>query len=120
LKSYTFEYTRQGFTYLLFGVSVAILGLGLWLFRTLFGNTLPAGLVVVLIIGSSVAFFLLNKHRIRKTGTATISVDELTIALNQTVHVPFNGLKYYYIYFGKNGTVFTLGFLDGKKINYRK
>ncbi|MFD2143926.1 hypothetical protein [Mucilaginibacter antarcticus] len=40
----------------------------------------------------------------------------MNLELSSTVvHVAFNKLKYYYIYNGKNGIVFTLGFLDGTK-----
>lgn len=115
MKDYTFEYTRQGFAYLLFGLSFAIIVFGLFLFRILFKGFVSPGIGVTVIIGLAITFFLLNKYRIKKTGTAKLSMNELTIELSQIINIPFSDLKYYYIHDGKNGIVFTLGFLDGKK-----
>jgi hypothetical protein len=116
MKDYKFEYTRQGIAYLLFGLSFAIIVFGLFLFRILFKGIVSPGIGVIVIIGLGIVFFLLNKYRIKRIGTAKLSMNELTIELNQTIRFPFSDLKYYYIYDGKNGIVFTLGFLDGKKI----
>lgn len=116
MKDYTFEYTRQSFAYLLFGLSFAIVVFGLFLFSILFKDIVSICIGVIVIIGLAIAFFLLNKYRIKRIGTAKLSMNELTIELNQLLHIPFSDLKYYYIYDGKNGIVFTLGFLDGKKI----
>jgi hypothetical protein len=115
MKDYTFEYTRQGLVYLLFGLSFAIIVLGLFPFRILFTGIISPGIGVIVLIGLAIAFFLLNKHRIKRIGIAKLSMTDLTIELNQTIHIPFSDLKYYYIYDGKNGIVFTLGFLDGTK-----
>ena len=116
MKEYTFEYTRQGLAYLLFGLSFAIIVFGLFLFRTLFKDIVSPGIAVIVLIGLAIAFFLLNKYRIKRTGIAKLSVNDVTFELNQIIHIPFSDLRYYYIYDGKNGIVFTLGFLDGKKI----
>jgi hypothetical protein len=116
MKEYTFEYTRQGFAYLLFGLSFAIIVFGLFLFKTLFKDSVSPGIAVIVLIGLAIAFFLLNRYRIKRTGTAKLSVNEVTLELNQMIRIPFSDLRYYYIYDGKNGIVFTLGFLDGKKI----
>ncbi|MEZ2337759.1 hypothetical protein AB6735_19080 [Mucilaginibacter sp. RCC_168] len=115
MKNYTFEYTRQGLAYLLFGLSFAIIVLGIFLFRILFKNSISPGIAVIVVIGLAVTFFFLNKYRIKRTGTATLSANDTTIELNQTIHISFSDLRYYYIYDGKNGIVFTLGFLDGTK-----
>jgi hypothetical protein len=115
MKDYTFEYTKQGLTYLLFGLSFAIIVFGLFLFRTLFKDIVSPGIAVIVLIGLAIAFFLLNKYRIKRIGTAKLSVNEMTIELNQIIRIPFSDLKYYYIYDGKNGIVFTLGFSDGRK-----
>lgn len=115
MKDYTFEYTKQGLAYLLLSISFAIIALGILLFRIFFKNNISPGIAITALIGSAVTFFLLNKYRIKKTGTANLSVNDLTIELEQTIHISFSDLKYYYIYNGKNGIVFTLGFLNGTK-----
>jgi len=115
MKKYNFEYTRQGFAYLLFGISFTIVTLGLAIFRILLKNYFSPGLAVVIIIGIAVAFFLINKNKIKRLGIANLGLNDLTIELNQTTFVPFTDLKYYYIYEGKNGIVFTLGLKDGTK-----
>ncbi|MDB4921421.1 hypothetical protein [Mucilaginibacter sp.] len=115
MKDYTFEYTRQGLAYLLLGLSFAIIILGLFLFRILFKDVISPGVAIIVLIGLAIAFFLLNKYRIKRIGIAKLSMTDLTIELNQIIHIPFSDLKYYYIYDGKNGIVFTLGFLDGTK-----
>lgn len=116
MKDYTFEYTRQGFTYLLFALAFAIIVFGIYLFRVLFKDTVSPAIAVIVIIALGVGFFLLNKHKIKRTGTAKLSVGEVTMELNEIISIPFSDLKYYYIYDDKNGIVFTLGFINGKKI----
>jgi len=115
MQDYTFEYTRQGFAYLLFALSFAIIVFGVLLCSVLFKDILSLGIAIIVLIGSGVAFFLLNKHRIKRTGIAKLSINDLTIEQDQVTNVPFSDLKYYYIYDGKNGIAFTLGFLDGTK-----
>lgn len=115
MQDYTFEYTRQGFAYFLFGISFAIVVFGASLCGVLFKDIVPLGIAVIVLIGSAVTFFLLNKHRIKRTGVAKLSINDLTIEQDQVTNIPFSDLKYYYIYDGKNGIAFTLGFLDGTK-----
>ena len=115
MKEYTFEYTRQGFAYLLFGLSFAIIIFGIFLFGVLFKGILSLGIALVIIIGLAITAFLLNKHRIKRIGIAKLSSPDLKIELNDVFHISFSDLKYYYIYDGKNGVVFTLGFLNGTK-----
>lgn len=115
MKNYTFEYTKQGFAYLLFGLSFAIIVLGIFFFRILFKNSISLPIAVIGLIGLAITFFFLNKYRIKRIGTAKLSMNDLTIELDQTIHISFSDLKYYYIYDGKNGIVFTLGFLDSTK-----
>ncbi|SDE16034.1 hypothetical protein SAMN05216464_104176 [Mucilaginibacter pineti] len=115
MKAYNFEYTRQDIGYLLFVLSFAIIGLGILLFKNLFNDLLPAGFVIISLIAAGVTFFLLNRHRIKRTGIAKLSMSDLTIELNQSLYINFADLKYYYIYDGKNGPAFTLGFINGSK-----
>lgn len=115
MKEYTFEYTRQSFAYLLFGLSFSIIVLGLFLFRVFLKDFMSPALAAITLIVLAVAFFLLNKHKIKRIGTAKLYADNLTIELNQITYINFNDLKYYYLYDGKNGLVFTLGFTDGTK-----
>ncbi|QEM06027.1 hypothetical protein DIU31_021870 [Mucilaginibacter rubeus] len=115
MQDYTFEYTRQGFAYLLFALSFAIVVFGVSLCCILFKDIIPLGIAVIVLIGSGIAFFLLNKHQIKRTGIAKLSINGLTIEQDQVINIPFSDLKYYYIYDGKNGIVFTLGFGDATK-----
>lgn len=48
-------------------------------------------------------------------GTAQLSDSMLALILDQTTTINFSELRYYYIYDGKNGIVFTLGFNSGRK-----
>jgi hypothetical protein len=114
MKEYTFEYTRQGFTYILFGISVGIL-VGCIVVFSVF-HLLPVGVATILAFILPVVFFLLNKHRIKRTGVAKLSDKDLILILDETISISFSDLKYYYVYDGKNGVVFTLGFLDGSKL----
>lgn len=115
MKQYNFEYTRQGFAYLLFGISFAIVALGLAVFRIFLKNYLSPGLAVVIILGIAVTFFLMNRNNIKRLGSANLGLNDLTIELSQVTNISFANLKYYYIYDGKNGIVFTLGLRDGTK-----
>lgn len=115
MQDYTFEYTRQRVAYFLLGLSFAIIGLGLFLLKILFKDVISPGLSVITLIGLAIVFFLLNKQRIKRIAIAKLSKTDLTIEMNQTIHIAFSDLKYYYIYDGKKGTVFTLGFTDGTK-----
>lgn len=115
MKQYNFEYTRQGFAYILLSISFAIIGLGLFLFRIFLKNYISPGLAVIILVVLAIAFFLMNKNKIKRLGIAKLGVNDLTIELRQPIRIPFSDLKYYYIYEGKNGIVFTLGFKDGTK-----
>lgn len=115
MNQYNFEYTRQGFTYFLFGTSFAIIGLGIFFFRMFFKSYLSPGLAVIAIIGFAIGFFFINKHKIKRLSVAKLSLNDLTIEWNPPIHVSFAELKYYYIYISKNIVVFTLGLKDGTK-----
>jgi hypothetical protein len=115
MKEYTFEYTRKGFASLLFILSFIIIGIEILFFKIFLSNILSPLWFTVISIASAVAFFLLNKYRIKKTGVAKLNADGLTIELGDVTHIAFSNLKYYYIYDGKNGIVFTLGFSDATK-----
>lgn len=113
MKEYPFEYTKQGIAYLLFLLLFVIIGLVAVVLGKLFPNFLLADILLSIIVG--VLFFLLNKHRIKKTGKADLSETGVVFELSDNINIKFSDLKYYYIYDGKNGIVFTLGFLDGTK-----
>jgi len=115
MKQYNFEYTRQGFAYLLLGISFAIIGLGLVLFPIFLKSYFSPGLAVIVIIGLAVAFFWVNKGKIKRLGSAKLSSDELIVELDKSTNISFTNVKYYYVYNGKNGIVFTLGFKDETK-----
>jgi hypothetical protein len=117
MKEYAFEYTKQGIAYLLFSLSLGIIIFCLLILVIIPGDIVSPSIATLISIGLAITFFLLNKHRIKRTATAKLSINELMIEADQIVRVPFSDLKYYYIYEGKNGIVFTLGFLDGKKFN---
>lgn len=113
MKEYPFEYTKQGIAYLLFLLLFVIIGLVAVVLGKLFPNFLLADILLSIIVG--VLFFLLNKHRIKKTGKADLSETGVVFELSDNINIKFSDLKYYYIYDGKNGIVFTLGLLDGTK-----
>jgi len=115
MKEYNFEYTKESSIYLLFGLSFIFIGLGLFLFRILLKNSVSPALAVIATIGISVVFFVLNKHRIKRLGSAKLDIDHLTIELNEITRVVFNDLKYYYVHDGKNLIALSLGFKDGTK-----
>jgi hypothetical protein len=115
MKEYTFEYTKQSFAYLLFGLSFSIIVLGVVIYRFLLTNFLSPALATISFIVLAVVFFLINKYKIKKVGIAKLSSDNLIMELAKTTHIAFSDLKYYYIYNGKNGSVFTLGFINGTK-----
>lgn len=115
MKEYTFEYTKQGFDYLLFILSFAIIVIGLFVL-SFFRNEISPAIATIVLIASSVAFFLLNKHRIKKTGNAKLSETDLVLELNEIKHIVFDDLRYHYICGGKNGLAFTLGFNDKTKL----
>ncbi|MDB5157639.1 MAG: hypothetical protein JWR50_2346 [Mucilaginibacter sp.] len=114
MKEYDFEYTIQGIAYLLLLSSFIILALTTYILHILFPNILLVDIFISIAIG--VAFFLFNKHRIKRNGIAKLSDTGIILELSETEDFAFNDLKYYYIYNGKNGIVFTLGFLDGTKL----
>lgn len=116
MKEYTFEYTRQGFTYTLFGLSFAFLILGAILGHRFLSDVVPAGVAVTLLLILSVGFFILNKRKVKRIGVAKLSATNLLLELNELKNISFSDLKYYYIYNGKNGAVFTLGFINGTKL----
>jgi uncharacterized membrane protein len=116
MRDYTFEYTRPGFTYCLFGISFAILIVGILPYRLFFKDNISPGIATAVLIGAGITFFFLNKHRIKRTGAATLFANDLTVELNEVTRIQFNELRYYYIHEGKNGPVITLGRLDGAKI----
>lgn len=120
MKEYSFEYTKQGVAYLLFVLCFAIMGLEILLLKILLPSYLLKNLgqfylLVMPLIAIAVALFLLNKHRIKRTGIAKLSMSDLTMELNQLTHIAFADLKYYYTYDGKNGPAFTRGLINGTK-----
>lgn len=114
MKEYEFEYTIQAIAYLLFLSSFTILALATYILHILLPSILLADIFISIAIG--VAFFLLNKHRIKRNGTAKLAETSIILELSDTKDIAFSDLKYYYVYNGKNGIVFTLGFLDGTKL----
>ncbi|GAC1311460.1 MAG: hypothetical protein NVSMB24_31040 [Mucilaginibacter sp.] len=114
MKEYHFEYTKQGIAYMLLLLSFAIIVLGIIALSHVLTNRLL--LDILLSIAFAIAFFLFNKHRIKKIGGAELSETSMVLNLSEGINIAFNELKYFYIYDGKNGIVFTLGFLDGTKL----
>src|SRR4051812_48151715 len=114
MKEYPFEYTKQGIAYLLFFLSFGIIALSIAVLGNLLKNLLL--LNILLSIAFAIMFFLFNKYRIKRIGKAELSETEVILHLSEVKQIAFSELKYYYIYDGKNGLVFTLGFLDGAKL----
>ncbi|MGN6639622.1 MAG: hypothetical protein ACTHJ8_11980 [Mucilaginibacter sp.] len=114
MKEYPFEYTKQGTAYLLFLLSFGLIGLGAIILSNLFKKFLVVDIIASIVLGF--VFFLFNKYRIKKTGKAELSENVVILQLSEVTHIAFSELKYYYIYDGKNGIVFTLGFLNGSKV----
>lgn len=113
MKEYDFEYTNQEIAYALFFISFAIIiGCSLML-RKLISNYILFDVIFSIALG--VVFFLITKQRIKKRGKARLTDSEVILELSATKTLRFNSLKYYYLYNGKNGIVFTLGLLDGAK-----
>lgn len=113
MKDYYFEYTKQGVTNALFLGLFAIIIVSTGILGWLFYEYIAFDIFFSIALG--VVFFLLNKHHIKKFGKARLSDNELTLELSDVKHVDFSRLKYYYIYDGNKGVVFTLGLLDGSK-----
>lgn len=113
MKDYDFEYTSQSITYTLFFASFAIIAIAAIALSRLISNYILFDVISSIVLG--IIFFLLNKHRIKKAGKAHLSDKEIILSLSDTKSFYFNNLKYYYVYDGKNGIVFTLGLLDGTK-----
>lgn len=113
MKEYAFEYTKQGTAYLLFLLSFGIIALGAFILSHLLMRFLIIDIIVSIILGT--VFFLFTKHYIKKTGKAEISENGIVLQLSEATHIAFKDIKYYYIYNGKNGLTFTLGFLNGTK-----
>lgn len=116
MKQYTFEYTRQQDAYLLLGASFAIIVLGMMALKALSIDSAVANLVIVVLFALAIAFFMLNKYRIKRKGSAHLSGDRLLLELAKMTTTNFNELHYYYFYEGKNGIAFTLGFKDRHKL----
>jgi hypothetical protein len=114
MKEYIFEYTKQRIAYLLFLLLFGIIALAAFILSSLFKNFLLLDIISSIILG--VLFFLLNKKRIKRNGKAELTENEVVFELSDVKRVVFNQLKYYYIYDGKNGIIFTLGLLDGTKL----
>jgi hypothetical protein len=114
MKEYAIQYTKQGIAYLLFFLSFVIMTLSIAVLHIFFKDFTV--LVIILSIVFAVAFFLINKHYIKRTGKAELLENEVILYLSESTQISFSKLKYYYIYNGKNGIVFTLGFLDGGKL----
>jgi hypothetical protein len=114
MKEYDFEYTKQGIAYLLFLLSFGVVALCMVTLNTILKQYIWLDVIFSIIVGT--AFFLFNKNRIKRNGKAKLSSTGLYLELSEATHIAFSDLKYYYIYNGKNGIVFTLGFLDGRKL----
>lgn len=114
MKEYDFEYTKQGIAYALFTASFVIIAVSAMALSRLFTNNYIL-LDLIFSIALGIVFFLLNKHLIKKTGKAYLSDKEVILELSDKESFRFDSLKYYYAYDGKNGIVFTLGLLDGRK-----
>lgn len=114
MKEYPFEYTKQGIALLLFLLSFVIIGLVAIVLSKLFPNFRLIDIILSIIFGT--VFFLLNKYRIKKTGEAELSENGVIFELTEKINIKFNDLKYYYVYDGKNGMVFTFGFSNGTKL----
>lgn len=113
MKEYNFEYTKQGTAYALFFISFAIIiGVSLVLSK-LISNYIFFDVIFSIVIG--VVFFLITKQCIKKSGKARLTDSEVILELSDTKTLRFNSLKYYYVYNGKNGIVFTVGLSDGAK-----
>ena len=113
MKDYDFEYTNQRLIYALFLGLFVIIAISAIILMRLFEKFLLLDTIFSIVLG--VAFFLFNKHRIRKVGKARLSDNEVVLELQDIRQIDFDQLKYYYLYNGKNGIVFTLGLIDGTK-----
>jgi|GEM_PF-2053364 len=117
MKEYTFEYTRQRDAYLILLGSFSIIGIGAVLAVTFFSLSGSALLITLFIlIGCAILFFQLNKTKIKRTGIARLSDTYMELELEQLRNIQFSSLRYFYIYYSKNGPVFTLGFIDKSKL----
>ena len=114
MKEYDFEYTKQGIAYALFFTSFATIVASSLVLSKLIGNYIFFDVIFSIALG--VVFFLLTKQRIKKIGRARLTDREIILELPDTETLCFNSLKYYYVYNGKNGIVFTLGLSDGTKV----
>jgi len=100
-KNYTFEYTKGSDIYGLFGISALILIAELLLLPTLLGKQYVL-ITTIVIIAIPVTFFLFRMKRLKKTGTATLTDNDIQLDLNSTYNIIFKDLKYYYKHDGKN------------------
>jgi uncharacterized membrane protein (Fun14 family) len=112
MKEYVFEYTKGDLVLIL--VSFGVMGLsGLCLYYAL--KDYP-GINTILCVVFGIVFFLLTKSRVKRIGKAQLSEKGLILELTPTHEIDFNDLRYYFDDSGKNGPVFTLGFLNGSKL----
>lgn len=117
MTEYTFEYTRQRDTYLLLLGSFSIIGIGSFLTAMFFSpNSRVLLIILFILIACSILFFQMNKTKVKRTGIARLSDTYMELQLDEFKSIQFRSLRYYYIYYGKNGPVFTLGFLDKSKL----
>lgn len=116
MKEYNFEYTNQAMAYLLFVLAFGTLFLGIFIFSLFFKDFLSPILAVTISLAISFLVFWLNKRKIKKYGTVKLMDDSMELELDKAESINFSDLRYYYIYDGKNGPVFTLGFRNKKKI----
>jgi len=114
MKTYTFEYTKQGVAYLLFLIMFGLIPLFILVFSSFLRNYLVVNIAISIVL--AVIFFLFNKHRIKRIGKAELSGTGVVFELSEAKHIAFSELKYYYIYDGKNGIDFRLGLLDGTQL----
>ncbi|MDB5147615.1 MAG: hypothetical protein JWQ57_1635 [Mucilaginibacter sp.] len=112
MKEYIFEYTKGVGVLLL--ASFGTMGLSVLCLRYVLKDA--PFVITGVSITCAVAFFLFNKFRIKRTGEAKLSETGFILELIQAKQIAFGDLRYYFNDGGKNGAVFTLGFLNGNKL----